>query len=138
MQGRPKALQNHHHPGQKGASPAPERVSGRHGRIAKTDAQNLHEAVAPHEDEVLRFASDPDLPFTNNRAEREIRMAKVGQKVSGCSRTLRHAQAHYRISSYLQSMALQGWDPLAAIEIALNGNAADMVGKTPPWAHPGK
>lgn len=112
--------------------PPPKRVSGRRGRIAKSDAQNLHEALAEREDEVLRFARDPDVPFTNNRAERDIRMAKVRQKVSGCFRTLRHAQAHCRISSYLQSMALQGWNPLTAIEIALNGNAADMVEKTPP------
>ena len=107
--------------------PPPKRVSGRRGRIARSDAQNLHEALASHEDEVLRFARDPDVPFTNNRAERDIRMAKVRQKVSGCFRSLRHAKAHCRISSYLQSMALQGWNPLTAIEIALNGNAADMV-----------
>ena len=63
-------------------------------------------------------------------------MAKVKQKVSGCFRTLRHAEAHCRISSYLQSMALQGYNPLAAIQIALNGNAADMIEspatQTPP------
>ena len=54
-------------------------------------------------------------------------MAKVRQKVSGCFRTLRHAEAHCRISSYLQSMALLGYNPIAAIQIVLNGNAADMV-----------
>ena len=107
--------------------PTPARVDGKRGRVAKSDAQNLHEALAKHEDEALRFARDPDVPFTNNRAERDIRMAKVKQKVSGCFRTLRHAEAHCRISSYLQSMALQGYNPLAAIQIALNGNAAEMI-----------
>jgi len=105
----------------------PERTDGKRGRVAKSDAQNLHEALARHEDEALRFARNPDVPFTNNRAERDIRMAKVRQKVSGCFRTLRHAEAHCRISSYLQSMAHQGYNPLAAIQIALNGNAAEMV-----------
>lgn len=114
----------------------PERVSGRRGRIAKSDAQNLHEALVKHEAEALRFARDPDVPFTNNRAERDIRMAKVRQKVSGCFRTLRHAEAHCRISSYLQSMALQGYNPIAAIQIALNGNAADMVEQPPQDATP--
>jgi len=63
-------------------------------------------------------------------------MAKVRQKVSGCFRTLRHAEAYCRISSYLQSMAHQGYNPLAAIQIALNGNAASMMEspatETPP------
>ena len=118
--------------------PTPKRVSGRRGRIARSDAQNLHEALASHEDEVLRFARDPDVPFTNNRAERDVRMAKVRQKVSGCFRTMRHAEAHCRTSSYLQSMALQGWNPLTAIEIALNGNAADMVEQPAQDATPDK
>ena len=80
---------------------------------------------------MLRFASNPDVPFTNNRAERDIRMAKVKQKVAGCFRTPRYAAAYCRISSYLQSMACQGYNPLTAIEIALNGNAASMVEKPP-------
>ena len=54
-------------------------------------------------------------------------MAKVKQRVSGSFRTLRHAEAHCRISSHPQSMAHQGYNPLAAIHIALNGNAASMV-----------
>ena len=58
-------------------------------------------------------------------------MAKVRQKNSGCFRTLRHAEAHCRVASYLQSMALQGYNPLAAMQIALNGNAADMVEQPP-------
>ena len=74
--------------------------------------------------------------YRHNRAERDIRRAKVKQKVSGGFRTLRHAEAYCRISSYLQSMAHQGYNPLAAIQIALNGNAADMIespaNKTPP------
>ena len=56
-------------------------------------------------------------------------MAKVKQKVSGCFRTATCADAWCRISSYLQSMARQGYNPLTAIEIALNGKAATMVEK---------
>ena len=115
----------------------PARMTGQRGRIAKSDAQNLHEALVKYETEVLRFARDPNVPFTNNRAERDIRMAKVKQNVSGCFRTPEYAAAYCRISSYLQSMALQGYNPLAAIEIALNGNAADMVEK-PPRNNPAK
>ena len=107
----------------------PKRLTGQRGRLAKSDAENLHEALVKYETEVLRFARDPDVPFTNNRAERDIRMAKVKQKIAGCFRTPRYAAAWCRISSYLQSMALQGYNPLTAIEIALNGNAATMVEK---------
>ncbi len=105
----------------------PARLDGQRGRIAKSDAENLHEALTQYDTEVLRFARDPDTPFTNTRAERDIRMAKVKQKVSGCFRTLRHAEAHCRISSYLQSMAHQGYNPLTAIQIALNGTASTMI-----------
>ncbi len=80
-------------------------------------------------------ARDPDTPFTNNRAERDIRMAKVKQKISGCFQNTQYAAAYCRISSYLQSMANQGYNPLAAIQIALNGNAANMI-KTPPQQTP--
>ena len=54
-------------------------------------------------------------------------MAKVKIKVSGCFRTWRHAEAWCRISSYLSSMAALGYNPLVAIQIALAGNAADMI-----------
>ena len=105
----------------------PVRLDGQRGRIAKSDAENLHEALAKYETEVLRFARDPNVAFTNNRAERDIRMAKVKQKISGCFRSPRYAAAYCRISSYLQSMAHQGYNPLSAIQIALNGNAAELI-----------
>ena len=60
--------------------------------------------------------------FTNNRAEQDLRMAKVKQKVSGCFRTERYAQAYCRISSYLQTMANRGHNPLIAIQMALSGD----------------
>lgn len=107
----------------------PPRQTGQRGRVAKSDAENLHDALVKYETETLRFARDPLVPFTNNRAERDIRMAKVKQKVSGCFRTPHYAAAYCRISSYLQSMALQGYNPLSAIEIALKGDAATRVEK---------
>ena len=107
--------------GGKELPPVPERVSGQRGRIAKSDAHNLWERLYEYEASVLLFAKKPEVSFTNNRAERDLRMGKVKQKVSGCFRQPRFAQAYCRISSYLQTMAYQGFNPLVAIQLALSG-----------------
>jgi transposase len=101
--------------------PIPAKQNGQRGRIAKSDAHNLWERLKEHEGAVLLFARDANVPFTNNRAERDLRMSKVKQKVSGCFRKAEFAQASCRISSYLQTMANQGVNPLVAIQIALSG-----------------
>lgn len=97
----------------------PERPSGKRGRLAQCDAQNLWDRLHEHEYAVLLFAGRAEVPFTNNRAERDLRMGKVKQKVSGCFRQERYASAYCRISSYLQTMAYQGYNPLVAIQMAL-------------------
>ncbi len=101
--------------------PIPPRQNGKRGRIAKSDAHNLWERLKQHEVAVLLFAKRPYVAFTNNRAERDLRMSKVKQKVSGCFRTRQYAEAYCRISSYLQTMANQGYNPLVAIQMALAG-----------------
>ena len=95
--------------------------AGKRGKLAKSDAHNLWERLKTHESAVLLFAKDPQVPFTNNRAERDLRMAKVKQKVSGCFRVEQYAKAYCRISSYLQTMANKGHNPLLAIQMALAG-----------------
>ena len=91
------------------------------GRIAKSDAHNLWERLKTNESSVLRFARDPHVPFTNNRGERDFRMAKVKQKISGCFRTEIYAKAYCRISSYLQTMERKGYSTGIAIQMALSG-----------------
>ncbi len=107
--------------GQKELPAIPERAPGQRGKIAKSDAHNLWERLKEHEDAVLLFAKDGNVAFTNNRAERDLRMAKVKQKVSGCFRNSQYADAYCRISSYLQTMANKGHNPLIAIQMALAG-----------------
>lgn len=99
----------------------PAKPSGKRGPIAKSDAHNLWERLKEYESSVLLFAKKSDVSFTNNRAERDLRMAKVKQKVSGCFRTEIYAKAYCRISSYLQTMASKGHNPLIAIQMALAG-----------------
>lgn len=105
--------------GEKELPPIPPKPSGKRGKLAKSDAHNLLERLQIHGLSVLLFAKDPHVSFTNNRAERDLRMSKVKQKVSGCFRTEIYAQAYCRISSYLQTMANKGYNPLIAIQIAL-------------------
>ena len=67
------------------------------------------------------FSKLSHVPFTNNRAEQDLRMSKVKQKVSGCFRTEKYAAAYCRISSYLQTMKSKGINPLIAVGMALSG-----------------
>jgi len=107
--------------GEKELPPIPKRQKGQRGRVAKSDAHNLWERLKRYERAVLLFAKHPDVAFTNNRAERDLRMSKVKQKISGCFRRREYAEAYCRISSYLQTMANQGYNPLVAIQMALSG-----------------
>ena len=105
----------------------PPRTKGTRGRIAKSDAHNLHERLVKPETSVLRFMKDPDVRFTHHAGEPKIRMTKVKIKGSGWFRTMLHATAWCRGSSFLTSMEALGYNPLVAIHIALNGKAADIL-----------
>ncbi len=115
--------------GAKELPPIPTKAKGRRGRIAKSDAHNLWERLKRYEKSVLMFAKQSHVPFTNNRAERDLRMSKVKQKVSGCFRTEHYAQAYCRISSYLQTMGNRGYNPLVAIQLALSGQIYEQWGE---------
>jgi transposase len=107
--------------GEKEMPAIPTKPKNQRGKIAKSDAHNLLERLRTHEEAVLLFAKIAEVPFTNNRAEQALRMSKVKQKVSGCFRTEKYAKAYCRISSYIQTMTAKGYNPLAAIEMALSG-----------------
>jgi len=107
--------------GEKQLPPIPPKPKGKRGKMAKSDAHNLWERLKKHEKAVLLFARKSEVAFTNNRAEQDLRMAKVKQKVSGCFRNSLYAEAYCRISSYLQTMSNKGYNPLLAIQMALAG-----------------
>ncbi|MDT0497111.1 transposase [Algiphilus sp. W345] len=125
----PKLYRNILTRGDKELPPIPPRQNGKRGRIAKSDAHKLWERLSDHESAVLLFAKESHVAFTNNRAERELRMSKVKRKVSGCFRNRAYAQAYCRISSYLQTMANRGYNPLIAIQLALSGQLYAETGE---------
>jgi transposase len=68
----------------------------------------LARRLVERHDDYLRFAHDPRVPADNNGSERDIRMIKLRQKVSGCLRTLTGAQQFCAIRSYLATAAKHG------------------------------
>jgi transposase len=92
----------------------PGAVGRRHRALARRIRRRL--------DEYLRFASDLRVPFDNNPAERDIRMAKIKQKVSGCLRTLTGAQDFAAMRSYLSTAAKHGRRPFDVLTELTSGN----------------
>ena len=88
------------------------------GRRHRTLARRIQRRV----EDYLRFATDPRVPFDNNQAERDIRMAKIKQKVSGGMRTLASAQDFAAMRSYLSTAAKHGRRPFDALSELTSGN----------------
>jgi len=103
------------------ANPPPRRRPGQRGRVKQTPARNLLERFVLGQDHVLAFLDDLTIPFDNNQAERDLRMLKVQQKVSGSFRADRGAEAFGRIRGYLSTLSKQGVALLAALEAVFGG-----------------
>lgn len=91
------------------------------GRVKKSKAANLGERFKVHKDAILRFIWDAEIPFDNNQAERDLRMVKVKQKVSGTFRTQAGAQIFARLRSVISSLLKQNRNILASLGHSLNG-----------------
>jgi len=101
--------------------PSAEDVPKHRGRRKQSTAKNLLDELLRRAEQVLAFLDDLSIPFTNNQAERDLRMVKVQQKISGTFRSEDGATAFCHIRSYLSTMRQQGHAMLAALAAVFAG-----------------
>ena len=103
------------------------RKKGQRGRLKRSKSRNLLEQLKNFEDDVLRFMNVEIVAFSNNQGERDIRMMKVQQKISGCFRSMEGAHIHSRIKSYLSTCMKNGVGSREALELLFRGELPQFI-----------
>jgi transposase len=99
----------------KRSNPAQARQAAKRGRTKQSFAHNLSLRLETQQQAILRFASDPWVPFDNNQAERDLRMMRLKEKISGSYRSPNGAAIFARLRAYCSTLKKQGLDILAAL-----------------------
>ena len=110
-------------------SPPPDelqREPGKRGRLKRTKSRALLERLRQYEGDVLRFMMVPDVPFTNNLGENDIRMTKVQQKISGCFRSMEGAETFCLVRGYLSTCRKHQVSASAALTALYDGKLPSL------------
>ena len=83
--------------------PSPQKTIGKKGKYKRTKGRNMFEKLMREESAALAFSFNPNAPITNNLAKRDLRPAKVKQKISNCLRTEQGARIYARIEGFISS-----------------------------------
>ena len=112
--------------------PEPTRPPGekKRGRLKRSKSRNLLERLQNYSDDVLKFLTHADVPFTNNQGENDIRMTKVQQKISGCFRSMDGAKIFCRNRGYISSCRKQGKSASDALRAVFSGDPVDFINST--------
>jgi transposase len=112
---------------EKECPPPPSNPPGKRGRVPKSKARNLIERLRDYENDVLRFMTNKAIPFTNNQAERDLRMIKVHQKISSCFRSWEGAYYFCRIKSYLSTCEKHNISSADALKMLFEGQMPGFI-----------
>ena len=105
--------------------PPPKREHQK-GKLKRTKGRNLLERMRKHQESVLRFAREEEVPFTNNQAERDIRPTKIKQKMNGGFRAESGSQSYCRINSLISSLRKQSRQVFQELVSVIKGNPFEV------------
>jgi transposase len=106
----------------------PPKSTNKRGRPKQEKGKNLLDRLITYKEETLRFLYDFRVPFTNNLAERDLRMIKVKQKISGTFASFSGGEFFCRIKSFIGTLQKQNLSILDGLKLCYRSEAVSNLG----------